>query len=367
MKKFLFNVIALIAFTSASAQGLTIKGDIKNIPDNTVVTLLDGMANKEVSTDKVVGGKFNLKATTEFPGIFVVGFSGTGLAPNLAAVKLPLFLSNENLSITGDILSVATLNYAGSPTHSIYQNFMGALNPKMEAYFKSLQAVQVEKNQAIKDSIAQVGEKQSSDLINTYIALSKANSQSAVTTFFLFQFANIFPAVKDELGNFYEALGGDAKKGPFADVINKTLASAGFGKIGSVMPEFKQNDVNGKLVSLNSFRGKYVLVDFWASWCGPCRAENPNVVKAYNQYKDKNFTILSVSLDQDKAKWLEAIKKDGLNWTHVSDLKYWNNAVAVQFGIQSIPASFILDPNGKIIAKDLRGDALDSFLKSNLK
>jgi peroxiredoxin len=133
------------------------------------------------------------------------------------------------------------------------------------------------------------------------------------------------------------------------------------------MPEFKQNDVNGKLVSLSSFRGKYLLVDFWASWCGPCRAENPNVVKAYNQYKDKNFTILSVSLDQDKSKWLEAIKKDGLTWTHVSDLKYWNNAVAVQFGIQSIPASFILDPNGKIIAKDLRGDALDSFLKTNLK
>jgi peroxiredoxin len=133
------------------------------------------------------------------------------------------------------------------------------------------------------------------------------------------------------------------------------------------MPNFTQNDVNGKPVSLASFKGKYVLVDFWASWCGPCRAENPNVVKAYNEFKTKKFTILSVSLDNSKEKWLEAIKKDGLTWTHVSDLKYWKNEVAVQFGIESIPASFILDPTGKIIARDLRGSDLSTFLSKTLK
>jgi peroxiredoxin len=133
------------------------------------------------------------------------------------------------------------------------------------------------------------------------------------------------------------------------------------------MPDFTQNDQNGKPVRLSSFKGKYVLVDFWASWCGPCRAENPNLVKAYNTFKSKNFTILSVSLDNNKDKWLEAIKKDVLTWTHVSDLKYWQNEVAVQFGIQSIPASFILDPTGKIIGRDLRGADLDTFLSKNLK
>lgn len=127
---------------------------------------------------------------------------------------------------------------------------------------------------------------------------------------------------------------------------------------------FTQNDTLGNAVSLASFKGKYVLLDFWASWCGPCRAENPNVVKAYNKYKDKGFTILSVSLDQPgkHQAWMDAIHKDGLTWTHVSDLKFWDNEVAKQYGIRAIPQNFLIDPEGKIIAKDLRGDELTKTL-----
>lgn len=121
------------------------------------------------------------------------------------------------------------------------------------------------------------------------------------------------------------------------------------------------------MVNIKSFRGKYVLVDFWASWCGPCRGENPNVVAAYNKYKSKNFTVLSISLDKTKDSWVEAIKKDGLNWTNVSDLKFWSNAVAQQFGITSIPQNFLVDPNGVIIDKNLRGEALEQKLASILK
>ncbi len=126
--------------------------------------------------------------------------------------------------------------------------------------------------------------------------------------------------------------------------------------------DFTQNDTLGNPISLKDFRGKYVLVDFWASWCGPCRAENPNVVAAFKKYSSKNFTILGVSFDQTKERWLEAIHEDGLTWNHVSDLQYWNNAVGKLYGIQAIPTNILVDPNGKIIAKNIRGEELQNTL-----
>ena len=146
------------------------------------------------------------------------------------------------------------------------------------------------------------------------------------------------------------------------EVLKKTA-------IGQTAPDFTQNDPEGKPVKLSDFRGKYLLIDFWASWCGPCRAENPNVVKAYNKYKDKNFTILGVSLDRENGKqdWLKAIEKDQLTWTHVSDLKFWNNEVAKMYMVRAIPFNLLIDPQGKIIARSLRGEALEAKLAELLK
>ncbi|WP_018613104.1 TlpA disulfide reductase family protein [Segetibacter koreensis] len=132
-------------------------------------------------------------------------------------------------------------------------------------------------------------------------------------------------------------------------------------------PDLTMNDVNGKPVSISSFKGKFVLIDFWASWCGPCRQENPNVVAAYNQFKNKNFTVLGVSLDEDKAAWQKAIEKDHLTWTHMSDLKQWESAAVQAYGFDGIPFNVLVDPAGKIIASSLRGQDLTNKLSEVLK
>ena len=175
---------------------------------------------------------------------------------------------------------------------------------------------------------------------------------------------NFLPAEK-EMASLEEIANRLAKARPNHPQVKQFLANLqrlqGVNE-GAMAPEINLATPEGPNLALSSLRGKYVLIDFWASWCGPCRRENPNVVKTYAAYKDKGFEIFGVSLDQEKAAWINAIAKDQLTWPHVSDLQYWNSVAAQAYQVSSIPMTFLLDPQGKVIAKGLRGDSLNQYL-----
>lgn len=299
----------------------------------------------------------------------VVDYKGTGIQSidRRSADALTVYLVNGTTNITSaDSLSKSKLS--GTKVNEDYQRynvFMKPYNDAEAALEKEYEAAPDEKRKSKEfgdyiDKKDSVNEVLSEELNKKFIA---ANPDSYISLQALRGIGGPYPDVtvlEPAFNNLSPAIkattAGVAYK-KYIDIL-KTVT------IGQMAPEFTQADTNGKMVSLSSFRGKYVLLDFWASWCGPCRAENPNVVKAYNNFKGKNFTILGVSLDRPGKKdaWLKAIHSDHLTWNHVSDLKFWDNDAAKLYGIQAIPQNLLIDPSGKIIGKNLFGDDLEKKL-----
>ena len=328
---------------AAPVDGFIINGEIKGFPDGTTVALINPNTGATEVNTTIKKEKFTLTGKMASPDFKIILF-------NQQQPYITVFLDNSAVQIKGTKDALATAVITGSKSHLDFLAFNTMMQPYQNVFAEN----------AVNDSASIAGAlKVTGDFASQHPA-------SFISPLSVFRFNQIADDVnKTEL--LFNQLTPEVKVSPMGNAVAQIIAEAKNNGIGTVMADFTQPDTAGVPVSLSSLRGKYVLVDFWASWCGPCRRENPNVVEAFNKYKDKNFTVLGVSLDRGKPEWVQAINADGLAWTHVSDLKFWSNAVAQQFQIQSIPQNFLIDPQGKIVGKNLRGSALEMKLAKLLK
>lgn len=362
------------AIVSAQTPEFTLKGMLSNEQQPAKVYLSYRLDGKNVLDSAVLTkGAFQFKGTAAKPikAKLIVDHKLEGLAKlsrSENADMLDLYLEKGTITVNAKDL-VEKANISGSKLNQeyiAYQAYLSAPQNAMDAIDKEYGAATAEKkkDEAYRKELSTRYQKAAAEkkaLQNKFIKEKPASYFSLVALTEI-SGSSIDVATAEPI---FKGLSADLQKSDAGVAFAKQIEAARATSVGAIAPDFTQNDVNDKAVSLSSFKGKYVLIDFWASWCGPCRAENPNVVEAYNQYKDKNFTVLGISLDNPgkKEAWLGAIEKDNLKWTQLSDLNGWNNAVAKQYGIRSIPQNFLVDPNGKIIGKNLRGEELHKKLK----
>jgi len=368
MKKYIF--IALLfatAILKAQTINYTIKGNVGNLdaPAKAYLTYRTETGNVTDSAS-INQGNFEFKGTFANPvkATLTIAHNGESLRRIRKSDQLSVYLETATIGVTAAD-SVYKASITGSPLNKANAELTQVLQPfsdqvkAAEAAYRALPKDQ--KTDKASDDLDKKTDAIEQSQKPVLAAFIKNHTNSLIALDALKTYGGYFPEASD-VEPLYNLLAAEVKNSVPGNQYSKWLQGWRATSLGANAPLFAQNDKDGNAVSLASFKGKYVLVDFWASWCGPCRKENPNIVKAFNQYKDKNFTILGVSLDSKRDAWLKGIEDDKLNWTQVSDLKYWSNEVAVQYGVRAIPQNFLLDPNGKIIAKNLSGDDLAAKL-----
>ncbi len=345
-----------------SGKGFTVKGTISGLQDSDIYLSYMIGGKRKTDTVRVKNNLFVFKGAIAEPCVAMINNSDN-------SVQRLFLLDNSNISLQGVYGPPTEVTVKGSQGQQEYEILQEAIQKNRS---KILSVQKIAEDASNKESEAhneninaqkQLNMKYDSlcrdeqAIIKSFIKEHPDSYLSANQLFYTSNEKNL-----KECQELYESLSSKIRESYDGRQVAARLATLEKVQIGRPVLDFTQNDTLGNPVHLSSFKGKYVLLEFWASWCGPCRAEGPNLLKAYEKYKDSGLVILAVSLDKDADQWKRAIRKDHLPWIHVSDLKYFNNEVAEQYGVHAVPANFLISPEGKILAKDLRGESLHKVL-----